>query len=73
MHRNNALPARISYRIRTLSSGERSLPIQFWEQPGKKAGYLFLDPLQAPFRIHNGIDIVLKCDLLSGMLEGQSR
>ena len=25
---------------------------------GKKAGYLFLDPLQTSFRIHNGIDIV---------------
>jgi hypothetical protein len=40
---------------------------------GKKAVYLFLDPLQAPFCVHNGIDIVLKCDLLSSMLEGQSR
>ena len=39
---------------------------------GKKAGYLFLDP-QAPFRIHDGIDIVLKRDLLSGVFEGQSR
>ncbi|ANN61038.1 hypothetical protein BAE39_00100 [Mesorhizobium loti] len=28
--------------------------------------------LQAPFRIHDGIDIVLKCDLLSGMVEGRS-
>ena len=41
---------------------------------GEEAEYLFFDSLQAPFRIHDGIDIVLKCDLLdSGMFEGQSR
>ena len=34
---------------------------------------LFLHALQAPFPIHDGIDIILKCDLLSGMFEGQSR
>ncbi|BCH19801.1 hypothetical protein MesoLjLa_66520 (plasmid) [Mesorhizobium sp. L-2-11] len=39
----------------------------------EKAEYLFLDLLQAPFRIHDGIDVILKCDLLSGMFEGQCR
>jgi hypothetical protein len=29
--------------------------------------------LKAPLRIHDGIDIVLKCDLLRWMFEGQSR
>ncbi|WP_281015516.1 MULTISPECIES: hypothetical protein [unclassified Mesorhizobium] len=28
----------------------------------EQAEYLFLDLLQAPFRIHVGIDVVLKCD-----------
>ena len=40
---------------------------------GKETGYLLLDLLKAPLRIHDGIDIVLKCDLLRGMFEGQSR
>ena len=40
---------------------------------GEKAEYLFLDALQAPFPIDDGVDIVLKGDLLSGMLEGQTR
>ena len=40
---------------------------------GKEIGYLLLDSLKAPLRIHDGIDIVLKCDLLRGMFEGQSR
>jgi hypothetical protein len=39
----------------------------------EKAEYLFFDPPQAPFRIHDGIDVVLKCDLLGGMFEGQGR
>src|ERR1700730_11566520 len=40
---------------------------------GEEAEYLFLDSLEAPFGIHDGIDIVLKCNLLGGMFEGQSR
>ena len=40
---------------------------------GRRLEYLFLDALEAPLRIHDGIDIVLKCDLLRGMSEGQSR
>jgi len=40
---------------------------------GEEAEDLFLDALQTPFRIHDGVDIVLKGDLLSRMFEGQSR
>ena len=40
---------------------------------GKEAKYLFLDPFQAPFAIHDGVNVILKGDLLSGMFEGQSR
>ncbi|CDX42559.1 hypothetical protein MPLSOD_410015 [Mesorhizobium sp. SOD10] len=32
-----------------------------------------LDLPQAPFRIRDGIDVVLKSDLLSGVLKGQGR
>ncbi|MER9566848.1 hypothetical protein, partial [Mesorhizobium sp. M0571] len=39
----------------------------------EQAEYLFLDLLQAPFRIHDGIDVILKSDLLRGMIEGQGR
>jgi len=40
---------------------------------GEQGDDLFLDTLQPPFRIHDGVDIVLKGDLLSRMLEGQGR
>jgi hypothetical protein len=39
---------------------------------GEESEDLLLDSLQTLFRPHDGIDIVLKCDLLSGMFEGQS-
>ena len=40
---------------------------------GEQANYLFLDSLQAPFCVHDGVDIILKGDLLSRMLEGKGR
>jgi hypothetical protein len=39
----------------------------------QKAEDLFLDSLQAPFRIRDHIDIVLKHNPLSGIFEGQRR
>jgi hypothetical protein len=32
---------------------------------------LLLNPLEPPFRIADGIDIILKGDLLGGMIEGE--
>ena len=53
-------------RLQTVNN-EPQIPV------GEESEDLFLDSLEAPFRIHDGIDIVLKRDLLSGMFEGQSR
>ena len=54
------------HRLQTVNN-EPQIPV------GEESEDLFLDSLEAPFRIHDGIDIVLKRDLLSGMFEGQSR
>src|SRR5665647_3922756 len=54
------------HRIDQRDTSHRLQRVDNWAQIpfGKKAGYLFFDPLQAPFRIHDGIDIVLKLSLI---------
>src|SRR5271157_597578 len=54
------------HRLQAVDNGAQS-PV------GKEAEDLFLDSLESPLRIRDGVDIVLKGDLLSGMFEGQSR
>jgi len=55
-----------AYRLQAVDKGPQ-IPV------GEESEDLLLDSLEAPFRIHDGVDIVLKRDLLGGMFEGQSR